>query len=94
MTTKNLNDIISVRDKQGGDKMRTYLKELRKKAGFTQQELANKLFVSQNYYSSIEKGERQEDMNLSLILNLSKVLEVPVELIIKEEKNNLQKPTG
>ena len=74
--------------------MRTYLKELRKKAGFTQQELANKLFVSQNYYSSIEKGERQEDMNLSLILNLSKVLEVPVELIIKEEKNNLQKPTG
>ena len=74
--------------------MRTYLKELRKKAGFTQQELANKLLVSQNYYSSIEKGERQEDMNLSLILNLSKVLEVPVELIIKEEKNNLQKPTG
>ncbi len=38
--------------------MRTWLKKLRKELDMTQAEVAKKAEISQNYYSTIELGER------------------------------------
>lgn len=48
--------------------MRKWLKDLRNRKEFSQQILANMLEISQNYYSNIENGERQKDLDLSLVL--------------------------
>lgn len=67
--------------------MRKYLKELReKKEKLTQEAAAQKLGISQNYYSCIENGERQKDLDLSLVLKLSKLFDVSVDYIIAEEE--------
>lgn len=70
--------------------MRKYLKDLRKKSGLTQIEIAKKLEISDSSYTMIELGERQKDMSLSFAEKLSKAFDVPVSLIMEEE-NKLRK---
>ena len=65
--------------------MRHYLKELRAKANLTQQETADKMEMSQNYYCSIENGGRQQNMDIGLAQKLAKIFDVSVEYIIEEE---------
>ncbi|MCI1965860.1 MAG: helix-turn-helix domain-containing protein [Oscillospiraceae bacterium] len=71
--------------------MREYLKELRCNRNLTQQNIANELGVSLSYYNSIEKGNRQKNMELLMANRLSKVLQVPVDFIITEEEKLAQK---
>lgn len=65
--------------------MREYLLALRKEKNFTQKELARKLDVSESYYNQIENGERQKNMDISLVNRLAVVLEVPITTIIEQE---------
>ena len=65
--------------------MRDYIKKLRDSAKMTQDDIAKKLGISRAYYVRIENGERQKDLDLSLVLNLSKIFGVPVDYIIAEE---------
>ncbi|NLZ47147.1 MAG: helix-turn-helix transcriptional regulator [Clostridiales bacterium] len=65
--------------------MRIYLKELRNKFQLTQEETANRLGISQNYYSMIEKGERQQNMQIDFLKNLAKVFNVSIDWVIKQE---------
>lgn len=65
--------------------MRNYLKELRVNKNLTQAEIASKLGLSQNYYSMIESGIRQQKMNLPLLQKLSTVFEVSIEYLILKE---------
>lgn len=44
--------------------MREKLKEARKKAGMTQQQMADKIEVSLNYYQKIEAGQRTGDFQI------------------------------
>ena len=66
--------------------MRIWLKRLREEHQMSQQTLADMLDISQNYYSSIENGERQKKLSLPLANNLAKVFDVSVEWIIEQEK--------
>ncbi len=72
--------------------MRNYLLTLRKEKNLTQKELAQKLDVSESYYNQIENGERQKNMDISLVNRLSLVLEVPITTIIEHE-NELRRNT-
>lgn len=72
--------------------MRNYLLTLRKEKNLTQKELAQKLDVSESYYNQIENGERQKNMDISLVNRLSLVLEVPITTIIEHE-NELRRTT-
>lgn len=72
--------------------MRSYLLTLRKEKNLTQKELAQKLDVSESYYNQIENGERQKNMDISLVNRLSLVLEVPITTIIEHE-NELRRNT-
>lgn len=46
--------------------LQAHLKDLRKAAGFTQAELAERMSVGQSYLSKIERGERYIDVLLYL----------------------------
>lgn len=72
--------------------MRDYLLTLRKRKNLTQKELAQKLDVSESYYNQIENGERQKNMDISLVNRLSLVLEIPITTIIEHE-NQLRRKT-
>ena len=54
--------------------------EIRKKCGMTQDELANKLFVSDKTVSSWE-SERTEP-SLDIVTNISEILETPISYLI------------
>ena len=71
--------------------MRLWLKELRESKGYSQQFVADELGVTQLYYCYIESGERQADLALSTVVNLSKVFGVTAEEIIVYEKTNKSK---
>lgn len=65
--------------------MREWLKKMRDERKLTQEEVAGSLGISQNYYSEIENGRKQADLNLSIVTKLSEVLSVSVEEIIRQE---------
>lgn len=71
--------------------MRLWLKELRESKGYSQQFVADELGVTQQFYCYIENGERQADLALSTVVNLSKLFGVTVEEIIDYEKTNKSK---
>lgn len=66
--------------------MRAWLKKQRLDNGLTQLEVSKQLNISEGYYSMIENGERQEDLNLSLAKRLSEIFNISVEKIIEEEE--------
>ncbi len=65
--------------------MREYLISLRKEKRLTQKKIADKLDISESYYSQIENGERQKRMDITFIDRLSKILDIPVQEIIRLE---------
>jgi transcriptional regulator with XRE-family HTH domain len=67
--------------------LRTWLIDLREKHNLTQADVAKKLNVTQGYYSLIEKGERQADLNLSIAEKLSKIFNIPLKKISDFEKS-------
>lgn len=76
-------------NRKRGESVREWLKNLRKEKGLSQQEIAEKMEISQNYYSMIETGERQKDLDLSLAKKLGEILGLSVDFIIAEEAKTL-----
>jgi transcriptional regulator with XRE-family HTH domain len=56
------------------------LRDLRKKAGLTQQELAKRLAISNNYLCLLEKGKRTP--SITLLEALANELNVPVSQVV------------
>lgn len=61
-----------------------FISELRKKKGYTQKELAQKLFISDKAVSKWERGLSMPD--ISLLVPLSEVLEVTVTELLKYQR--------
>ena len=66
--------------------MRNWLKKLRNEKKLTQQDVANKMEMSLSNYNLIESGERQKDLDLSLVVKLAEILGVSINYIIEEEE--------
>lgn len=66
--------------------MRKWLKALRNKNKLTQQDLAELLNISQNYYCDIENGVKQIDLNLSTASKLSDIFNIPLSTIRNYEE--------
>lgn len=77
--------IATTRCKGGREQVREYLIEAREKAGLTQQDVANRIGISRQYYQMVETGERQKRMDLSLAGSLSEVLNIPIAEIVQRE---------
>lgn len=65
--------------------IREYLISLRKKQNLTQQSVAKKLLISQNYLSLIEQGSRQSDLKLSTLKSLARVYGIELSKLIEAE---------
>jgi len=70
----------------GGDTMRVYMAEKRKESNKSQQQVANILGISRQYYSAIEKGERQKKISVDLLCRIADAINVPVDELITEER--------
>lgn len=69
----------------GGEKMRTWLKELRRTSKMSQQNVADILGITQQYYNLIESGERQSKMSIETAQKLAAVFDVPIEYVLEKE---------
>ena len=65
--------------------MREWLRIARQAKGFTMKDLAERLNISESYYSLIENGERQKKMDIAIVNGLSKVLGIPFQKIVEFE---------
>lgn len=66
--------------------MRKWLKSLREKNELSQSNIAEKLGITQNYYSMIESRERQKDLDLSIAIKLAEIFNISIDYIAKQEK--------
>ena len=65
--------------------MRSWLKEQREKKNLTQSKIAEKLGISEGYYSYIENGERQKRMDITLVTKLSDIFGLSIQQIVEFE---------
>lgn len=70
--------------------MRDYLILLRKKKGLSQENVAERMLMSQNYLSLIEAGARQTDLKLSTLICFSKIYNIDVKQLIRLEEKYQQ----
>ena len=68
--------------------MREWMKEARTKAGMTQEEVAKAIGITNTYYSLIELGKRQNPMDLTLCVKLSKIFSISIKRIVELETKN------
>ena len=67
--------------------MREWLKNIREKYGYSQQQVANRLNITRQYYQQIEAGDRQQKMDITLIAKLSEIFVISIEEIAINEKD-------
>lgn len=67
--------------------MRDWLIDARKSANLTQKQIASRLGITEGYYSYIESGERQKQMDITFAVKLAEVLGVPIQTVIDHEKS-------
>lgn len=65
--------------------MRSWLAQARKNAGLTMADVAEKLGVTEGYYSMIEAGKRQKKLDITLAARFSEIFELPIESIVTYE---------
>lgn len=74
--------------------MREWLKELRENSKMSQQNIADRLGITQNYYSMIELGTRMPKMTIEMAEKLSDALGVPLATILENERMLGQRKRG
>lgn len=72
---------------KGGVNMRKWLKEKRINKGMSQQNVAEKLGITQQYYNLIENAERKKELDVSLLTKLSGIFEISIEEIVRLENS-------
>ena len=65
--------------------MRDWLKEKRTERGLTMAQMAERLDLTESYYSLVESGKRQQKMDIVLAAKLSTVLAFPIDQIVELE---------
>lgn len=68
--------------------MRTWMSSARKRCGLTMKETADQLGISESYYSMIERGERQRNLDVTLAVKLSEAFGVSLEYIVEQENDS------
>ncbi len=66
--------------------MRNWLKEARTKQRLTQKQMADALGITEAYYSRIECGDRQKNMDVSLAIGIGNILGMSVQEVIDAEE--------
>lgn len=69
---------------------REYLARLREKQNESQQDVANALGISRQYYCMIESGDRQKQMDIMLLSGLANHFGIPVAELAAIEQRTAQ----
>ena len=78
--------LATERSGNGGEQMeRQYLIDLRARANESQQDVADAVGISRQYYSFIESGERQKRMDITLATRLARHFSVDISVIVEHE---------
>ena len=64
---------------------RDYLIDYRARNGIKAVDMAERLGLSESYYSQIENGNRQKKMDIALVVLISNVTGIPMQEIIERE---------
>ena len=67
--------------------MREYLSKLRAQRNESQQDVADSIGITRQYYAMIEAGERQKKMDITLVSDLARHFDIPISTIIEMEQN-------
>ena len=70
--------------------MREWLEKARKACGYTMKMAGAELGISESYYSMIERGERQQNLDITLAAKISCVFGVSLEYIVEQEQLRVQ----
>ncbi len=70
--------------------MREWLEQARKNRGLTMKKAGAELGISESYYSMIERGERQQNLDITLAAKISCVFNVSLEYIVEQEQMRVQ----
>lgn len=65
--------------------MREWLRQIRTDRGLTMKSVADTLGISESYYCSIENGDRQKKMDMTVIWGLSAALSIPITKVVDFE---------
>lgn len=65
--------------------MRAWMEKARKAKNLTMKEAGERLGISESYYSMIERGERKQNLDVSLAKKISNTFDVPLDYIIEQE---------
>jgi len=65
--------------------MRTWLKNARIEKGMTMKEAGTALGISESYYCSVEAGQRQRHMDITLAAGISVLFGIPIAKIVQLE---------
>ncbi len=65
--------------------MREWMGQTRKNCNLTMKEVSEKLGISESYYSMIERGERQQALDVSFAYKLANIFDLPLDNIVKME---------
>lgn len=68
--------------------MRDWMERARKAKGLTMKATGEKLGISESYYSMIERGERQQSLDIALAAKMSIVFGVSLEYIVEQEQRS------
>lgn len=66
--------------------MRVWLKDLRESKGFTQQNVADYLGITKQYYQMVESGNRAKDLTTSIVMSLATLFEISAIEIMRREQ--------
>ena len=70
--------------------MREWLRNLRIEKNMTQAEVGKRLGISESYYCLIENGDRQKNMDISILSKLSIIFDYPFENLAVMESGDLK----
>lgn len=68
--------------------MRSWMETARKSCGLTMKAAATKLGISESYYSMIERGERQQKLDIAIAVKMSGVFGISLEYIVSQEEKS------
>lgn len=66
--------------------MREYLKQLRISKEMTMQDVADAFGITRQYYEMIESGDRQKNMDFTLVTKISTLFGISMEQIAEYEQ--------
>ncbi len=93
LTNVKTDAIILATVRYGGrcESVRQYIIDMREQRNETQQDVANALGISRQYYAMIERGERQQTLDLMIAVGLATHFGVPVSTIVSQENLRFKK---